>query len=133
MADFKLKWNGKQLNAEVTAACKKAVINGAKNVAIDARMNVPVDEGNLLFSIKVTSFEKKDVVGAYVSAGGDGSSNNNGQGDIAGFVELGTPGTVYKAGPRKGPRKPIQAKPYLRPALKKNYNKILVSFRDKLK
>lgn len=125
---FSLDWNEKELTAQVRGACKKAVLGGARDVAIDAKMNVPVDKGNLLFSIEVKPWEKHDAVGAYVTAGGKD------MGHIAGYVELGTPGTVYKRGKKKGKeRTPIKAKPYLRPALKKNKRKILSKFNGGLK
>jgi len=126
--NFKLDWNEKELTAEVRAASKKAVLAGARDVAIDAKMNVPVDKGNLLFSIAVKTWEAHDAVGAYVTAGGKDL------GHIARFVELGTPGTIYKGGNKKGKeRKPIKANPYLRPALKKNKRKILAKFNGALK
>lgn len=133
--NFDLKWNDKKLFGEVKSVCKKACIDGAKDVAIDAKMNAPVDKGDLVFSIEVKSWEKADAVGAYVSAGGKD------RGHIARFVELGTPGTTFKStkgywgheSGRSMSRTPIKAKPYLRPALKKKKKSIVLKFRGKLK
>jgi HK97 gp10 family phage protein len=128
MNGFKLDWGDEELTAEVQRSCKKAVLAGARDIAIDAKMRVPVDTGELLFSIEVKLWEKPDTIGAYVKAGGDD------RGHIARFVELGTPGAAYRSGKKKGEyRKPVKAKPYLRPALKKNKAKILTKFKDILK
>ena len=126
--NFSMKWNEEKLTVDVRGACKKAVLMGARDVAIDAKMLVPVDNGNLLSSIEIKTWEKHDAVGAYVTAGGKD------MGHIARFVELGTPGKVYKRGKKKGSeRTPVKAKPYLRPALKKNKRKILAKFNGALK
>ena len=125
---FKLDWDEEELTAQVIGVCSKAVLGAARDIAIDAKMNVPVDNGDLLATIEVKTFKKHDAVGAYVKAGGEKL------GHIARFVELGTPGTVFKSGKKKGKgRKPIKAKPYMRPALKKNTNKTLARFEGKLK
>lgn len=125
---FKLDWNGAEVTAEVRRACKKVVFDGAKDIAIDAKMNVSVDRGDLLSTITVKTWEKQDAIGAYVTAGEEDL------GHIANFVELGTPGTIYKSGKKKGAdRTPVKAKPYLRPALKKNKRKILAKFNGALK
>lgn len=111
------------MRVEITGACKKAVFAGARAVAADAKRLVPVDTGGLKNTIAVKTWERSDAVGAYVTAGGKDL------GHIARFVELGTPGEVYKGGSRKGAdREPIEAKPYLRPALRKNKAKIKANF-----
>jgi len=126
--NFSLEWNEKELTGAVRGACKKVVHGGARDVAIEAKKNVPVDNGDLLNSIEVNSWENNEAVGAYVTAGGKDL------GHIARFVELGTPGTVYKSGKKKGKdRTPVKAKPFLRPALKKNKAKILAKFEGALK
>jgi HK97 gp10 family phage protein len=125
---FKLQWHDKELKAKVKSICKKIVLGKARDVAIDAKMNVPVDSGELLNTIEVVAFEKPEAVGAYVKAGGKKL------GHIARFVELGTPGTVYKTRSKKGKvRTPIKAQPYLRPALRKHKQKIKNAYRNKLK
>ncbi len=128
MSGFKLDWNEPEVTAEVRGACKDAVLQGARDVAIDAKMNVPVDTGGLMNSVTVKTWEREDAVGAYVTAGVKDKEH------IARFVELGTPGEVYKGSKKEGqPRAPIKAQPYLRPALKKNKSKILSNFKNKLK
>ena len=109
MNGFDLKWNGKQLTAAVLGACRQAVDEGAEDVAAEARKNVPVDTGELEKTIEVVKFERPGVVGAFVKASGEKL------GHVARFVELGTPGDVFKSGKRKGKdRRPIKAKPFLR-------------------
>ena len=126
--NFRLDWNEKKLTGEVRKICKEATRKRAVDIAIDAKMNVPVEKGDLLFTIEVVQFEKPDAVGAYVKAGGENL------GHVARFVELGTPGTVFKAGKKKGKqRRPVKANPYLRPALKKHGAGFPDDFKDKLK
>jgi hypothetical protein len=128
MSSFNLEWNDDQLAAEVQNKCLDACIAGARDVAIDAKMGVSVDKGDLLFSIEVVPFKKPDAVGAYVKAGADGKEH------IANFVELGTPGTVFKSGKKTGKdRKPIEAKPYMRPALKRKKAGIQRKFEGRLR
>lgn len=128
MSGFELDWNGKELTAEVRGACRETIKDVANDVAEDARRNCPEDDGDLKKTIEVVAFEKIDAVGAYVKAGGEDL------GHVARFVELGTPGTTYNSGKKKGKaRKPVKAKPYLRPALNKHRRKMLSKFRGKLK
>ena len=128
MSDFKLTWGGAHLTAEVIGACKESIKQGAEKVAKDARELCPKDSGELVSTIAVSDWQKDDAVGAYVKAGGDDL------GHVARFVELGTPGTVFKNGARKGAeRQPIVAQPYLRPALKKNKQAIINQFKGRLK
>lgn len=128
MKDFKLEWHGRELIAEIEDVCRAAVKSRARAVARDAKGLVAVDTGGLRDSIQVKSWEKPGVFGAYISAGEKGKEH------IAGFVELGTPGEVYVNKRKKGkPRTPIEAKPYLRPALEKNRRKFKMDFVNKLK
>lgn len=128
MSSFKLDWHGKELIAEIEDICEDAVNAGAEAVASDARRLVPKDTGGLKKSIRVKKWKKPGVFGAYIKAGEKGREH------IAGFVELGTPGEVYKTKSKKGQsRTPIKAKPYMRPALKKNKAKIRNAFSNKLK
>ena len=128
MSDFKIDWHGRKLIAEIEDICETAVKERAKAVARDARRLVSKDTGELKKSIHVKTFKKVGVFGAYVKAGAEGAEH------IAGFVELGTPGTVFERKNRKGQKRtPIKAKPYMRPALKKNKSKIRRAFENKLK
>ncbi len=128
MSSFKLDWHGKELIAEIEDICEDAVNAGAEKIAKDARRLVPVDTGGLKKSIRVKKFKKPGVFGAYIKAGEKGKEM------VAGFVELGTPGEVFRAKSKKGqPRAPIKAKSYMRPALKKNKRKIRGDLQNKLK
>ncbi len=128
MSNFNFKWNGAAVKVEVEGICEKAVNDGAKMVAKDARRLAPVRTGGLKKSIRIQKWKKPGIVGAYVVAGEKNREH------IARFVELGTPGETYKSGKKKGrSRTPIKAKPFLRPALKKNKSKIRNAFRNKLK
>lgn len=128
MSSFNLDWHGKELIAEVEGACEDAVNAGAEKIARDARRLVPKNTRGLEKSIHVKKFKKTGVIGAYIKAGEKGREH------IAGFVELGTPGEVFKTKSKKGQlRTPIKAKPYMRPALKKNKRKIRRDFQNKLK
>ena len=127
MSNFKLDWNGEEMKRTVLSVCKKNVKTSAENVATKARHNVPVDNGDLKESIGVKTWSKKGVEGAYVHAGEKGAEH------IAAFVELGTPGSVYTGGAYKGQKRtPIAAKPYLRPALKREKSKFKKSFNGAL-
>ena len=143
MSDFKIDWHGKEVIAEIEDICEDAVITVAKAVARDARRLVSKDTGGLKKSIRVKTFKKVGVFGAYIKAGEKGKEH------IAGFVELGTPGTIkkvqnpeftYTKKRRRGnwktmavKRTPIKAAPFMRPALKKNKSKIRRVFENKLK
>ena len=128
MSSFKLDWNGKELIAEIENICEDAVKKRAKAVARDARRFVPKDTGGLKKSIHVKTFKKPGVFGAYVKAGEKGKEQ------VAGFIELGTPGETYKIKSKRGQsRTPIKASPYMRPALKKNKRKFKNDFQNKLK
>lgn len=124
MSDFKIDWHGKEVTAEIEDICEIAVTSGAESVARDARRLVPKNAGGLEKSIVIKSWKKPGVFGAYVKAGEKGKEH------IAGFVELGTPGTTTRQGKN---RTPIKASPYMRPALKKNKSKIRRAFENKLK
>lgn len=125
---FKLDWHGRKVIAEIENISEIAVKEGAEAVVRDAKLLVPVDTGDLKKSIHVKTFKKVGVFGAYIKAG------ENKKEHIAGFVELGTPGTVFERKYRKGQKRtPIKAKPYMRPALKKNKSKIRKAFQNKLK
>ncbi len=123
MSGFSFEWNGDEMKAKVFGVCEKNVKQSAENVKKNARRNVSVENGDLGESIEVKTWSKPGVSGAYVEAG------EKDQEQIARFVELGTPGDVYTGGAYKGQeRTPIKAKPYLRPAIKKEKNKFKKSF-----
>ena len=124
MSDVNLEWHGRKVITEIEDICENAVMSGAKSVARDARRLVPKDTGGLKKSIRVKTFKKVGVFGAYIKAGEKGKEH------IAGFVELGTPGTTTRQGKN---RTPIKAVPFMRPALKKNKSKIRRAFQNKLK
>lgn len=124
MSDFKIDWHGKEVIAEIEDICEESVKSGAKAVARDARRLVPKDTGGLKKSIRVKTFKKVGVFGAYIKAGEKDKEH------IAGFVELGTPGTTTRQGKS---RTPIKAAPFMRPALKKNKSKIRRAFENKFK
>lgn len=150
MSDFKLEWHGKELVAEIEDMCETAVKERAKAVARDAKriLRSKIKHKNkstrgLEKSIHIKTFKKPGVFGAYIKAGEKGKEH------IAGFVELGTPGTTmkvqnpgftYTKKRRRGnwktmavKRTPIKAASYMRPALKKNKSKIRKAFENRLK
>lgn len=88
------------------AAIVRGIVNDealsiARNIAIDAKMLAPVDEGDLVMSVRAVKSKFKDG-GAIVIAGG-------GSEYYASFIELGTK------------KKPAQ--PFLRPAAERNRSK----------
>jgi len=95
-----IEWND-ALAPEIEKAVAGASVKAAEAVAADARRLVPVDSGELQASIKAMKSKFKDG-GAIILAG-------NKKAFYAHMIEY---GTVKKA-----------AKPFLRPALKKNKNK----------
>lgn len=141
MSGFKLEWDGQKLSKAVTALCVEAVNDSAEELAEEIRRRIPVSAGtpktskyrqagqHLRDTVRVNRWQRQgQAVGAYVSVGYPYL------GYIARFIELGTPGTVYRAGKKKGkPRTPIKAKPFMRPALRKFKGKFKVRFEDILK
>ena len=145
MSDIKIEWHGKGLQMTIAGICKKAIKKTADKVERDARKLVPKSAtekwqnpgyrhdardrkpGGLRDSITSTYWDKTGVYGAFVQAGESGREH------IAGFVELGTPGTTKRStGKGKQTRTPIKARPFLRPALKKNKRKFLLEFKGKI-
>ena len=129
---FKLEWNGEELKAQIAAVAEENVMKSARRVMAGAKRRVPVDNGYLKESIKIKKWENKGVVGVYVYAGND-SEEDSGSSHVARFVELGTPGDIYTGGEYKGQKRtPIEAKPYLRPALRAEKKKFIKSFEGAL-
>jgi len=112
---------------------KKATKKGAKIVADDARARCPKKTGKLAATIRVKKSKFED--GGHLVYVGDREAY------YGLMVELGTPGTwsrsrraAKKAGLKrrtlKVERKPVGPKPYMRPALKANKQRILQEFQD---
>ena len=122
-----LEWNDKQLIRKVEAAVKIATKKGAEAVAADARRNImriaKSPSGQLAREIDVRTSKYKNG-GHIVYAQGPGNWTDPYH---AIFVEVGTPGKDKRYNHKQGPL------PYLRPALKKNKNKIESSFEGTLK
>lgn len=135
MSNFKIDWHGIKLIGEIEDICETAIKERAKAVAKDAKriLRSKIKHKNkstkgLEKSIHVKTFKKVGVFGAYIKAGEKGKEH------IAGFVELGTPGTIFERKYRRGQKRtPIKAVPFMRPALKKNKSKIRRAFQNKLK
>jgi HK97 gp10 family phage protein len=126
---FELEWHGRELKAEVQRISEKVVKDSAKRIKRNAKSNVAKRSGALAKSIDYFIWKRKGVVGAVIEAGEKGNVH------IAGFVELGTPGELIRDGKNKGkPRRsgPIKAGPYMRPALKRDKNRLLRGFSNKL-
>ena len=120
---------------EVDKVVSESSERGAEDIAADARRDCPVEKGgktdkygnrpgSLRDSIRVAKSKYEDG-GHLVVVGGKGPWGDT---FYAPFVELGTPGTEYRSGSRSGPRKPIKAHPFLRPAKNKNKRKIRRNF-----
>lgn len=124
MNSFKTKWHGKKATTKIEDICRAVVKESAEAVAKDARLLVPIDTGGLQKSIHIKVFKKAGVLGAYIK------TCEKGKEQVAGFVELGTPGTITRKGKN---RTPIKAAPFMRPSLKKNKSKIKKVFENKLK
>ena len=112
-----LIWNDKELLGRVGNAVEVATKEGAEAVARDARALAPRDSGRLALEIDVRKSKFKD--GGYsVMAQGPGNYDRF----YAIWVELGAPKT-----------RNVKAQPFLRPALRKNKQKIMKAFEGKLK
>lgn len=138
---FKLEWDGHRLSSAVTELCIEAVNESAEELAEEIRQRIPVPAGtpkgnryrqagqHLRDTVRVNRWQRQGkAVGAYVSIGYPYL------GYIARFIELGTPGTTYRSGKKKGkPRTPIKAKPFIRPALRRHKRKFMARFEGILK
>jgi len=121
---MKLEWLGEQLATRVDNKCRIAVEEGAKQVLADAKRGCPEKTGELEATGEIVSFKRKYAVGSYVKFGSK-------EAYYAPFVELGTPGTTFQTkGMKDKERKPVDAKPFMRPALRKNKARIRKGFDD---
>lgn len=126
---MKIEWDEKKLLSRVSDIADAVAKNGAERIASDARniltQNQSVDTGELKGTIRVE--KSKYPEGGYIVKMGSKKAW------YGPFVELGTPGTSYKAKSMKGKsRIPIKAKPFMRPALEKNKKKIARDFQKAL-
>jgi HK97 gp10 family phage protein len=142
MNSFNLDWNDVEVQRVVDMTCEAAVNEGAEAVLKDAKALCPIEKngrsgegwkvrvpGALRDSGRIVKFKNSSGVGAYVKFGGEGYMSKGVDTYYAAFVELGTPGEIYKAKSKKGQeREPIEAKPFIRPALRKNKTKIIKKF-----
>lgn len=154
--NFSLDWQAERVGNAVMEVCENAVYDGAEFVLKRAERDCPVESiesvvarsksdkvkrygaksGALKKSGRVVKFRKHGVVGAYVQFGGitvDGVDTYYGP-----FVELGTPGTVFRAkkgyfGHKPGTRVAVEAKAFLRPSLKAGHSRIKNAYKGKLK
>lgn len=132
---FKMTWNDEEVFRNIHGSAVAHCAEGASIVLKDAKRNCPEgDSGALKESGRIQSWDKGNAVGAYVVFGGQGHIVNGVDTFYAPFVELGTPGTVFKNGKKKGrARVAIAAQPFIRTALRKNEKRILHSFDGKEK
>lgn len=155
--NFSLDWQAERVGNAVMDVCEDAVWEGAETVLKKAHRDCPVESvesverrsksakvkryganpGALKESGRIVKFMKHGVIGAYIKFGGikvDGVDTYYGP-----FVELGTPGTSFRTekgywGHKAGPRFEVEAKPFLRPALKSSKTRIQNGFnKDRLK
>lgn len=125
--DVKTVWHDKAVIEKVRRATDRVLKRGAQLIRNDARRNVNSKDGTLRSSINVLKSKFGD---GYLIAAGAYSKKDA---YYAPFVELGTPGELYRAkSSRSGKRTPIQKRPYLRPAMKRNRAKIQRMFKDAL-
>ncbi len=159
--DFTLTWNGELWATLTMDASEAAIKEGAEVVLKKAKALCPVESeqsirnrrtsnkvkaygaksGSLRKSGRITVFRKADVVGAYIKFGGivvDGVDTY-----YAPWIELGTPGTEFKG--KRGyfgrelkldsekSRVPVEAKPFMRPALKSSTSTLRNKFKNLLK
>lgn len=125
---FSVEWHGHELKAQVLGICEKAVKKSGIRIKRNAKRLVPKNTGALAKSIDYYIWKKKGVVGVIIEAGEKGNAH------IAGFVELGTPGTVIRDGKNKGKDRSHTTKPYpfMRTSLKRDKARLLRDFKNKL-
>jgi hypothetical protein len=136
-----IEWHGHKIKTLIEEISEHAIRKSAIRVTDKARANVAKRSGALAESIDYSLWNSKGVSGAIVFAGVKGKEN------YAGHVELGTPGTVFRPGRKKGKsrhkgrrpfkrwgqeRTPIEEGPYLRPALKEEKKILMNSWVNKL-
>jgi len=157
---MRLEWNDEEVLRDIGKITGKVTKEGAKKVVRDARRYCPKEKtgktdkwgnrpGSLRASIRIQKSKFKGG-GYLVIAGGKGFW---GDAFYAPFVELGTPGTVYRSGQKRfetikkfdvtgrrrtkkeyvSKRVAVQAHPFMRKALARNKRRILQKFREAMK
>ena len=114
------------IKKELREESAKLADEAAKETLSDAKMRIHNISGELAASGRTSTFENRRGVGAAVTFGDDKAY-------YAVWVEVGTPGAAYKSGKRKGPRTPVVAHPYLRPAAKKASRKFIKEIKELVK
>ncbi len=109
--EVKFKDFGEQFKKQIVEEIDKAGSETARLILKDAKANIHKISGDLERSGLIKKFVKPDVIGWYVRFTEFYSL----------MVEVGTPGTLTRTGRS---RKPVKAMAYLRPAYKKNKNKM---------
>ena len=127
MSDVIIDWHDKAVIEKVKRATDRVLKRGAQRIRNQARRNISSRDGTLRRTVNVLKSKFGD--GYLVAAG----AYSNPKAYYAPFVELGTPGLVYQPGKsRTGRRVPVEKKPYLRPALKANRQRIMRDFKNAL-
>ena len=124
--NVKMEWRDKAVIAKVKRATDRVMKRGAQRIRNQARRNISSKDGLLRSSVNVLKSKFND--GYLVAAGAYSKKDAY----YAPFVELGTPGEIYRKGSRSGPRKKIKKHPYLRPAMKSQRRKIIRDFKGAL-
>ena len=144
---MRIEWNPRAAIKKVGIELDRVSKESAKRIVAELKQVCPVDRtqkkdkwgnrpGSLRDSIR---FEKSKFEGGgyVILIGGEGFW---GDPFYASFVELGTPGQVYKFGKtRKGKkmkgekREPVEAHPFVRPVLEKNRRRVAAEFKKALK
>ena len=141
---FKLTWDEKDVIRGAKMEAVAFVRRGAELVKASARANCPTEKvgreasratqkrvpGSLRDSIRISTFEADDAVGAYVKAGGAGYMSNGVDVYYGIFVALGTPGTTKEIRLKDGSKKiiartSIDSNPFLQDALRENLARIM--------
>ena len=106
-----VEWHGDQLKQHVRDNAQAACRVAARQVLQKAVARCPKKSGAVAASGRIEVYSSPQRIGAVVVFGGTPTTFH------VTFVELGTPGMVYRRGSRKGsPRTPVEANPFIRPA-----------------
>lgn len=132
MSAFSLQWYGDEEKKLVSDIAESNVKRASKRVVRSAKRRVKKDTFKLRNSIKAQIYKKTGLHIAYISAGVRGEEH------ISLFIELGTPGEIFKkskteiGAKKKGKeRTPIKPEPYMRPAIREEKKRYLKSFRNR--
>lgn len=130
-----LEWNDKKLIAQVGTVTDRICQEGAEMIAQDMRRGVPVKTGELKDTIQVRKSKFKD--GGYIAGvfSDDSAKWEETLGARAIFVEYGhaSPSRGRSNVKRNNITKTVPAKPFIRPALRKNRRKIAKRFEGALR